>query len=72
MQPPAAHLASVQSGLQLDTQTDDPLHQLRQALTPLASPAASVAPSTSRRPRAARRDGSDPADPAPAYLGALL
>ena len=71
----AAHLASVQSGLQLDTQTDDPLHQLRQALTPLASPAAtaaSVAPPTSRRPRAARRDGSDPADPAPAYLGALL
>ena len=70
----AAHLANVQSGLQLDTQTDDPLHQLRQALTPLSppTPATAAASSTSRRPRAARRDGSDPADPAPAYLGALL
>ena len=70
----AAHLANVQSGLQLDTQTDDPLHQLRQALTPLSppTPATAAASSTSRRPRAARRDESDPADPAPAYLGALL
>lgn len=78
----ATHLASVQSGLQLQTQTDDPLHQLRQALTPLAAAASSsssssTSPSSStsaaRRARASRAAETDTSDSPPAaYLGALL
>jgi DNA-binding GntR family transcriptional regulator len=83
----AEHLASVQAGLQLETQTDDPLHQLRQALTPLASSATTAASSTTSSPPSstasspavparrarARRVPTDAADSAPApYLGALL
>lgn len=68
----ADHLANVQSGLQLDAQTDDPLHQLRKALTPVTAAVPSTASSSPRRSRAARRGEADASDPAPAYLGALL
>ena len=74
----AEHLASVQAGLQLETQTDDPLHHLRQALSPLASSASasssvsssSASPARRSRARTAAADVSDSA-PAP-HLGALL
>lgn len=56
----AEHLASVQSALQLETPTEDPLHQLRQALAPVTPPAA--------RSRATEASESAPAP----YLGALL
>ncbi len=70
----AEHLASVQAGLQLQTQADDPLHQLRQALTPLPTAAASVstAPKATRVRASHAAALSDTPDPAPAYLGALL
>lgn len=71
----AEHLASVQSALQLETPTDDPLHQLRQALapvTPAGTGTASVLPA-SRRSRAARSGETESSESAPApYLGALL
>ncbi len=74
----AEHLASVQSGLQLETPAGDPLHQLRQALTPVTAPpsAPPSAPSpaaSSRRTRALRARDADATDSPPAaYLGALL
>jgi DNA-binding GntR family transcriptional regulator len=70
----AGHLASVQSGLQLETPAGDPLHHLRQALTPVTPPVTPPASAASpRRSRAARtRDADTTESPPAAYLGALL
>lgn len=70
----AAHLASVQSALQLETQADDPLQQLREALSPMGQAASAPAPAASssrrRAPRPVAADATD--SPPAAYLGALL
>jgi DNA-binding GntR family transcriptional regulator len=63
----AAHLASVQAGLQMETPADDPLQQLRQALTPMPQAHAR------RAVRDSRPTDAEATDPPPAaYLGALL
>ena len=66
----AAHIGTVQGHLRLPTQ-NDPLAQLRDALTPLAKPASTAPPP--RRRRACNPPSATPGEgDSSTYLGALL